>query len=273
MKVGLDSYTYIRQLSSKEWKLEDLLRHAVSLRVDEIQIMRNLFDSFGLPDFGLMLKAKAFLERNNIDIVFDLGGNCASDRTRRWIRSVIESLGLANLLGAKVIRITPGAERDQPKEPQIDLAVRNLKKVMDAAESYDIALGLENHDALPHVADIKKIVDQVGSEYLGITLDTGNMYQWDGLPGNGEDPVKATELAAPHIVATHIRDMVYDEETGKWYCVTCGEGIVNLPAIAEIMKTAGYKGSMAQEFLNIKTGDESQRETAIRKGMEYLRKL
>ncbi len=273
MRVGLDSYTYIKQLSSKQWDLWDLLRHAVRLRLDELQIMHDLLENYGLPDFEKMLKTKAFLDRNGIGIVYDLGGNCASDRSGKWVKSAIESLKLAELLGAKVIRITPGALRDQPKEPQIELAIRNLKKVMDAAESYDIAFGIENHDALPHVADVNKIVEGVDCKYLGITLDTGNMYQWDGPPGTGEDPVEATESAASHIVATHIRDMLYDEETSRWYCTTVGEGTVDFPALAEIMKKAGYKGSMAQEFLTIKSGDEAEREAAIQRGMEYLRRL
>ena len=272
MKVGLDSYTYIGQLRSKEWGLGDLLRHAVMFRLDELQIMQDLFETLGLPDLEMILKTRAYLEKNRIGAVFDLGGP-ACDKTGRWIKSAIESLELAELLGAKVIRIVPGASRDESKQSQINLAVRNLKKVMDAAESYGMVFGIENHDALPHVADVKKIVEGVDSKYLGLTLDTGNMYQWDGPPGKGEDPVEATELAASHIVATHIRDMVYDEETHRWHCIACGDGTVNFPAIAEILKKAGYMGSMAQEFLGIKGGDPTEREAAIQKGTEYLRQL
>jgi len=44
MRVGLDSYTYIKQLSSKQWDLWDLLRHAVRLRLDELQIMHDLLE-------------------------------------------------------------------------------------------------------------------------------------------------------------------------------------------------------------------------------------
>ena len=48
---------------------------------------------------------------------------------------------------------------------------------------------------------------------------------------------------------------------------------MDLQAIAEALKAVGYEGSLAQEFLGMKNEDPVLKDAAIRKGMDYLRKL
>lgn len=275
MRVSMDPYTYIQRFRSGEWTMWDYLDHCDRLGLDGAHVSTGNLPSYPAIKEDEVLKVRKFMDGRGWEKVLSEGGGYASDRTGAVVKRTVDRMEVARLLGARVMRITPGGNRHESRRPQIDRAVENLKKCVDAAASYGVVLGVENHDALPFVRDVREVVERVDSEYLGITLDTGNLYQWVP-PSMGEDPVEAAEGVAGHVVATHIRDMVYEgpptrrEPMGTWYCVPCGEGTANLKAVAEALKDAGYRGTMAQEFLNVKSGD---RDEAIRKGVEYLRKL
>jgi sugar phosphate isomerase/epimerase len=153
--------------------------------------------------------------------------------------------------------------------------VRNLKKAAELAESYDIILGLETHEVITHCSDVIEIIDRVNSDYLGVTLDTGNsMSNSDGDPTLSI--LKAIEILAPNIVATHIRDVTYDRLTKTWRCVPCGEGIVDFPAIAMILKNSKYKGTLALEYITDNQLDRAKKDIPtgiIKNCIEYLRQL
>jgi sugar phosphate isomerase/epimerase len=287
MKVSMDYYTYM----GKKWDLWHYLSECDKLNLDGIHIPdcdvtypherhtmskpRKEWKFKPLSEEELM-KVKDFCDKRNWEkILSGWGGPYASERSEDCLYLTKLDLETANLLGAKVMRIVPDGDREDPRRYKIEWAVRNLKKAAELAESYDIILGLETHAVITHCSDIIEIIDRVNSDYLRVTLDTGN-----SIASSDGDPtlpfLQAIESLAPNIVATHIRDMTYDRLTKTWHCVPCGEGVVDLPAIATILKNSNYKGTLALEYITDTQLDRAPKDIPteiIKDCIEYLRML
>jgi len=57
-----------------------------------------------------------------------------------------------------------------------------------------------------------------------------------------------------------------------WASVPVGDGIVDIPAIAQILKDSGYKGVLAIEIDCLKEGYDDE-DKAVEKSVKYLRSL
>ena len=67
-----------------------------------------------------------------------------------------------------------------------------------------------------------------------------------------DDPVEATRKLAPHVFATHIKDLlpVKGVSVKEWYyfsSVAAGTGLVQIKEIAQILNGSGYQGFLAFE--------------------------
>lgn len=79
--------------------------------------------------------------------------------------------------------------------------------------------------------EIVKMIEEMGEDILGVTLDTGN------LPLSGEIPNDAIKRLAPYVHCTHCKDgIVYRSPTGVTQQLrTVGEGIVDWDMTIEIL--------------------------------------
>ena len=118
------------------------------------------------------------------------------------------------------------------------------------AEECGVVLGLENHWGLGRTAaGVKKIVEEINSPWLKVTLDTGNFL---------ENPYDQLTALAPYTCLMQAKTY-YGE--GKWYTLD-----LDYPRIGEIMRQSNYKGYISLEF----EGQEDP-ETAIPKSLDVLR--
>jgi len=272
MKVSMDCWTYQRRLRSREWTIWDYLRHCEALRLDGVHLDRNDIHPDPTSAREEYARVREFCEERGWEVIA-AGGNrwFASQDTDACLANVRQDLEAAKLLGTRVVRVFPGGDVAE-RRVALEWSIRNLRKALVLAEEYDCVLALElPHKALHYPADGLELLARVDSEHLAVTFDTGNLYLHvdPHLP-----PVEAAALMAPHIVATHIRDYDFDPETNQYYCVPCGTGIVDLPAIVEILRSSGYAGSLSVEFLEMRSGDNGEeRDNAIAASVDYLRSL
>jgi sugar phosphate isomerase/epimerase len=113
-----------------------------------------------------------------------------------------------------------------------------------------VVLGLENHWGLGRTAEgVRRIVDEINSPWLKVTLDTGNFL---------EDPYDQLEQLAPDTCLMQAKTY-YGE--GKWYTLD-----LDYPRIGEIMRHSQYKGYISLEFEG--KGDPME---AVPKSLEVLR--
>jgi sugar phosphate isomerase/epimerase len=159
---------------------------------------------------------------------------------------------------------------DIPKDIQREQVTRRLKESVKLAEDCGVKLAIENHqDFLAE--DIMMMLEEVDSPNLGVNYDTGNSLRLQ------EEPVKAATLLAPHIIATHIKDVnpVYGGDPQDWTffaSVPAGRGIVNLPGVIRAIESAGYNGFYAIEldYLHPDFNDEFN---VAEESIQFLREL
>jgi 3-oxoisoapionate decarboxylase len=110
---------------------------------------------------------------------------------------------------------------------------KQIAAAVPIAEQYRMPLGIENHKDW-RVDQQVALLEQYSSEYLGVTLDTGNNL------AVLDDPMEVVELLAPYTVNTHFKDMALEEYDEGFLLseVPLGEGMLDVKRMADIIKRA-----------------------------------
>lgn len=281
MKVGIDSYCYHRffgevypgqRAPAQGYTMETFLDRARDLGCQGVSLESCFFPEFG-RDYLTRLRGK--LDALGFDRVYawghpdglEAGGKpAAKDEMLRHIEH-------AALIGAPVMRVVGSSLmfRFQPHEPQLRTLAAWFREAAAIAERKRIRLAVENH--IDYNADeIKWLIDEVGSEWFGVNLDTANFIRVL------DDPVEATRKLAKHVYATHVKDLlpVKGVDVREWYyfsSVAAGTGLVDIPAIARILQDNGYQGFLAFETDMPHPQYQEREEAMIEESMAYLKKV
>jgi sugar phosphate isomerase/epimerase len=110
---------------------------------------------------------------------------------------------------------------------------RQIAMAVPIVEKYRMPLGIENHKDW-RVEQQVELLERYGSEYLGVTLDTGNNL------AVLDDPIEVVERLAPYTVNTHFKDVALEEyEQGFLLSeVPLGDGVLDLPRMVDILRRA-----------------------------------
>lgn len=135
-------------------------------------------------------------------------------------------LGLrsAKALGSPVIRVVLGNGRDRKTKGGIEARIEDTVKVLKSCKSMCKDLGvkvaMENHAGDMHSLELKTLVEEAGSDYVGVNLDAGNAV-W-----TLETPLENLENLGKYTLTTSLRDtQVWNSENGvtaQWTAM--GEG-------------------------------------------------
>ncbi len=281
MKIGIDSYCYHRFFGEvypqqdpppRRMTLEDFLARAHELKVDGVSL-----ESCFIPrqDPVYLGEVKGVLDEYGMDRVYAWGhpDGLEGGRNTEAYEDMIASVPRARSIGADVMRVVGSSLRfrHEPHKPQLDQLTKMFKKAVKVAQDYDIQMAVENH--IDFTADeILQLIDAVGSPYLGVNFDTGNFLRLL------DDPIKGMEKLAPHVYATHIKDLKVQKgiAADEWFFFSCapvGDGVVNNQKLAQLLKDAGYRGFLAVEidFLHPDYGGDEDR--AVARSVEELRRI
>ncbi|MEP7322961.1 MAG: TIM barrel protein [Saprospiraceae bacterium] len=110
-------------------------------------------------------------------------------------------------------------------------ALTNLQLAEPILKKHKMKLAIENHKdwrATEHV----KMIKQLQSEWIGVTLDFGNSIALL------EDPMEIVNTLAPYAFSTHLKDMGLEEYADGFLLseVPLGQGILNLPEMMAVVK-------------------------------------
>lgn len=151
-----------------------------------------------------------------------------------------------------------------------------IRAVADYAAPKRIRTSLENHGFFMQSAErVEQLLKAVSHKNFGLTLDMGNF-----LCVN-DDPVAAVKRLAKYAQMAHVKDFHVRPRTNMpptgWFATPdkialrgaiVGHGAIDIPAQIKLLKQAGYDGWLSLEFEGMEDPI-----TAIRLGLEYLRKL
>lgn len=144
----------------------------------------------------------------------------------------------AREMGARTIRtvLLPGRRYEQfhslaefrEAEVQGEMA---LRRALPAAARYGMRLAVENHKD-HRVEEKLALLRRVGSEHVGLCVDTGNDISLL------QDPMAVVEAYAPWAFSIHLKDMAVEESADGFLLseVPLGEGILDLPAMLRTLR-------------------------------------
>ena len=281
LKVGIDNYSYHRFFGEvypqqvapdKDMTTDDFLKRAKELGVDGVSLESCFIQSF---DEGYLKELKGKLDDYGFDRVWAWGhpDGLEGGKNEPMLDDMIEHISYAKIIGAPVMR-TVGSSllfRFEPHGPQLEKLAEMFKKAVKVAEELDIKLAVENHLDFGY-DEYLVLLEEVDSEYLGLTFDTGNFIRLL------DEPVKGMEKLGKYVYATHIKDLKITPGAAadEWFffsSVAVGDGYVNVPELAKMLQDLDYPGLLAVELDFAHPDVGTNEDAAVEKSVKYLQNL
>jgi sugar phosphate isomerase/epimerase len=283
MRIGIDSYCFHRFFGEvydeqpppgKAMTMEDFLDFAVELGVDGVSLESCFFPTMERSWFA---ELRAQLDDFGLERVYAWGHPTGlEDGTNRAaLEDLVVQIDNADLIGAKVMRVTPGPGpndwRYEPRQPRLDVLAGWFQEAARKAGRRDIKLAAENHGDYT-AKEMLWLVEAVGSPYFGVNFDTGNFLRLL------DDPIVAMEKLADHVFATHIKDLKVrtDASPAAWFFFSSapvGEGLIDIGQIVRLLSEAGYDGLLAVEIDHLHPDYGYDEHLAVRQSIGELRRL
>ncbi len=176
---------------------------------------------------------------------------CHPDREVRAeeVRKLKANIAVAAQLGAPSVRVTAGqAHPGLTREQGIQNTVESLRECLALADERGVSLAYENHykDYFWEYPDFSQ-PHEIFLEILNALWDTSLKVNFDCSNPimNGEDPIPLLRQVVDRVVQVHCGDrQVY----GQYTHAVPGEGLVNYPALFEVLQDAGYNGWLSIEY-------------------------
>lgn len=241
-RIGFDAYTIEdRQLSANEL-LEFAHGHGLQgVQFLEPSVIAPSREAGRLVDFRRQADA--------LGLYLEVGLPCPNPvrRSRMEDRTVSSSELAAELapqveavaaLGCSHARIYVGDRHDRfrtdtPWPAQVEATFDVLRELRPVLRSLGVRVAIENHADLT-VDELLALVDRLGPEVAGVTLDTGNLLM------RLDDPVSSAERLAPLVLSTHVKDCVLGVTPRGlcWQARPVGSGILPMPdLLAPLLRT------------------------------------
>jgi sugar phosphate isomerase/epimerase len=235
MRLGLDTYS----LRWQGWDAFQLLDYAANLGLDNVQFSER--GALASLDEDYLLSLRRHAEQRHLTIElgmlsFDQYSSCFKPEYGSGEQQLTDMLRAAATVGSPILRCVLGAQVDRigkiPFAQHIDEFLRVLKTRASLARDVNIKIALENHGGVDLLArELRALVERAGVDHVGVCLDTGNPAY------AAEDPVLSTEILAPYIVATQVRDtrvwLVPNGAVAQW--TPLGSGNVDLGRIRDLL--------------------------------------
>jgi len=234
--LGFDNFS----VRGMQWNTRQLVDHAVALGCDSVFITD--FGPFeGEHDDASLAALRDEAAARGIAIQLGSWSICPTSRSFKPDWGTAEehlTLGIrmAAALGSPAFRVILGnlADRLSPGGIAARIAdtVAVLKQVRGRALDAGVKIAVENHAGDMQSRELVGLVEAAGPDFVGVNYDSGNAC-W-AL----EDPTRALETLAPHVVTTSLRDTMLWETpagiTAQWTAM--GEGCIDLPAFFDLFE-------------------------------------
>ena len=151
---------------------------------------------------------------------------------------------------------------------QLQRIETNVRTLLPLAADAGVTLALEPHMDY-RCAELVSVVEAIGSPHLRLVLDVASPLAVT------EDPLAAARLAAPYVVATHLRDMrvqsLTEIATGALFHTPIGEGHVPVKEILGVITERAANPGEVIHCLKIATRPEHDVEAWLAASLEAVR--
>ena len=212
-------------------------------------------------------------------------GTISAPRSEEDLERFDKEIATAKEAGVKVFRTAMGGRRYEDfdnRKDWLDLKKRSWQRIRMAepiVKKHKVQLAVENHKDW-EADDLIEFMEGMGSEYLGVTLDTGNSISLL------EHPDETVNRLAKYARTTHIKDMgVREYDEGFLLSeVPVGQGFLDMESIFNTLENHNPKIQFCLEMITrnplkvpCKTKGywatfENQKATKLAKALKWIRK-
>ena len=187
-------------------------------------------------------------------VIFDLDGvlvdsehvwdevreELARERGGRWHeRAQADMMGMSSVEWSRYMHDVIGLA-ESPEE--IETFKENVREIAAEARAAGIRLCIETDSNLLPTAEIgRKILDEIGDDWVQINYDPGNVVYYTGA-----DPGTDIEYALPRLGHFHLKDQRGGK--GKADFPPLGDGDVDLPHLLRRLAESGFSGPVSMEI-------------------------
>lgn len=229
--LGYDNFA-VRAMG---WNARQLVDHADVLACDSLFITD--FGPFeGRHDDASLSELRRYAADKGVAIALGSWSICPGSGTFKKDWGTAEehlALGIrmAKALGSPAFRVILGNGGDRVSDGGIQAriaeTVQVLKHVRTQAIDAGVKIAVENHAGDLRATELKALIEEAGSDFVGANFDSGNAC-W-----TLEDPVVSLATLGSLVATTSLRDtMLWETERGitaQWTAM--GEGCVDLQAL------------------------------------------
>jgi len=160
-------------------------------------------------------------------------------------------IDLTKKLGGDSMLVVLAYPQDQPLQQTWDASVARMKQAAVHAEKQGIRILIENvwNTFLISAFDMARFIDEVGSPWVQVHFDIGNMMRW-GVAEHWAQVLGKRSLKLD--VKEYDLDRAMKEGMRKGFDTPLGEGSINWPAVRAELAKINYTGWAAAE---VKAGD------------------
>jgi sugar phosphate isomerase/epimerase len=200
-RFGIDMYslnaqnwTPFQQLDfAAKWKAKVVhfseIRFLGTLEPDNLRRVRARADELGL-DLEIGMRSIC-----PTSAMFDKAQGTAEEQLTKMIDA-------AKIVRSPIVRAVLGSAADRRGgiDRHIDEMVKVLKNIRARARDAGVKIAIENHAGDMQARELKRLVEDAGSDVVGVCLDSGNPV-W-----TIEDPHLTLDTLAPYVLTSHMRD-------------------------------------------------------------------
>src|SRR5580658_587887 len=240
LKLGLNAYSFDKQLKTGSMTLADAVHFCAQHAVDAIDTTGYYFPGYPkvpADDYIYNLKRTAFVNGVNISGTGVRNDFAVADAAARKadVQMVKDWIVVASKLGAPVIRVFSGPKRPEGHsfDEAVEWMVADFKECAAFSKEHGVVVAIQQHnDFLKTAAETIRVIDAVGSDWFGLILDVGSL--------RSGDPYAEIEKLVPYAVSWQIKEQV--GRNGK-------DEATDLKKIKAIIDKAGYRGYVPFEAL------------------------
>ncbi|HVO42764.1 MAG TPA: sugar phosphate isomerase/epimerase family protein [Aggregatilineales bacterium] len=276
MKLGVSMWSVVKTVESGQMNLPKFIDFAARQGVEGVELL----DYFWKDEKVEIPQVKKQIADSGLKLaVYSIGNDFFQpDASARAgvLAELKHGVDVANQLGVNLMRVFSGSHKEGYKlEDGLAWIIEGLTAGAAYAQQHGVTLALENHGLMAGRSDqVRAIIEKVNSPALRANLDTGNFLLV------GQNPVDAARELGPLVALVHLKDFrragpadtvhVYRGLDGTGYTGTVtGEGMVDLPKIIDILRSAGYTGWLSLEY----EGGDDPLTIGVPRSLEAARKL
>jgi sugar phosphate isomerase/epimerase len=247
LKIGLNSYSFNKPLTSGKMTLADVIDYCAAHNIDGLDPTGYYFPGYPKvpPDEYLYnLKKKAYLNGVSLSGTgvrndFTLSDPAALKAEIQLVKDWTEA---GEKMGAAFVRVFSGPR--VPEGSTFDQVLRTMvpafRECAEYGRRHGVLVALQHHDDFLKTADETiRVVKAVDSDWFSVVLDVGSVRQGD--------PYEEIEKLLPYACTWQIKEKVYFK--GK-------ETPIDLQRIRAIIDKVGYRGFVPFEALGQGNPDE-----------------